>query len=215
MEQQASSSPRVIRDHRAAQLLVDLEQLRLVLPFMGRERSISEVARELGLAVDAMTYRVKKLVRLGLLEIARREPRKGRAINHYRAALAFFVPVDVLPHTTTEELYERSDAPLRRQIARSMIEALYESGSFRDWGVLVRRDAGGNPQLGLAPRSADWNFGRLLESDAPALLSSWMPLTLDFEDAKALQAELFALIEKYAPRQGSQRYLLGVALAPE
>lgn len=214
MKQENSSSPKVIQHEKAAQLLVDIEQVKIVLPFMGQERSISQVAKELNLAVDAMTYRVKRFVKLGILEEVRKEARKGRAIAYYQAASAFFVPVKAIPNQTTEGLFEQADSLMRQQIAKSMTEALYNAVSFQDWGVLVTRDPSGNPQLGLTPPSADWDFANLLAPDAPALLSSWMPLKLEFEDAKALQAELFTLIGKYAQKQGSQSYLLGLALAP-
>jgi DNA-binding MarR family transcriptional regulator len=196
MKHENSSSPKVIHHEKAAQILVDIEQIKVILPFMGQERSISEVARELNLAIDAMTYRVKRFVKLEILEEVRKEARKGRAITYYKAATAFFVPVKAIPNQTTEELFEQADSLMRKEIARSMTEALYNAVPFQEWGVLVTRNPSGNPQLGLTPPSADWNFGKLLEPDAPALLSSWMPLKLEFEDAKALQAELFTLIGK-------------------
>ena len=215
MKQVSSSSPRVVQNEKAAQLLVDVEQLKLVLPFMGQERKISEVAKELGLAVDAMTYRVKRFVKLGILEEVRQEARKGRAISYYRAASAFFVPVRVIPNQTTEDWFMQVDTTMRQKVAKSMTSALYEAVPFQDWGVLVGRDPDGSPQLGLTPPSADWGFENLLEPTAPALLSSWTPLKLDFADAKALQKDLFELIGTYAQKQGSSDYLLGLALAPD
>ena len=181
---------------------------------MGRARSIGDVAKTVGLAVDAMTYRVKRLVALGILEEVRKEARKGRAIAYYQAATAFFVPIKVLPHETTEDLFEHADGLMRRQIAKSMTAALYDAFPFQDWGVLVQCDSNGNPGMSLAPPSATWDFADLLSPQAPALMSSWMPLMLEFEDAKALQAELFALLGRYAQKQGTQPYLLGLALAP-
>ncbi|MCA9838990.1 MAG: hypothetical protein KC422_18890 [Trueperaceae bacterium] len=214
MEQENSSSPRLIQEEKAAQLLLDLEQLELVLPFMGQERNIADVAKELDMAVDAMTYRVKRLVKLGILSESRKKARKGRAITYYQTDSAFFVPVKIIPNQTTEDLFLRSDVLMRKQIAQSMTRALYEAVSFENWGVLIQRDVTGHPQLGLTPPGSEWRFDRLLEPDAPALLSSWMPLKLEFEDAKALQADLFELIGKYAQKQGSQTYLLGLSLAP-
>jgi hypothetical protein len=43
----------------------------------------------------------------------------------------------------------------------------------------------------------------------------WHQWSLNFEDAKALQAELFALSEKYSQRgNGSQKYLVRLAMTP-
>ena len=37
---------------------------------------------------------------------------------------------------------------------------------------------------------------------------------LDFDDAKTLQLELFALLKKYQQKAGAQRYILHLGLAP-
>jgi hypothetical protein len=213
MEQADPSSPTVIEQQKAAQLLVDMAQLKMVLPFMGCEKSISEAARETGLAVDAMTYRVKRLLSLGIVHEARKQPRKGRAVTHYQAAPAFFIPVTVIPHETIEQLLQKTDAVMYRRIARAMVRELYTAPTDH-WGVLVERGPDGMPSLGLVPGSGGWRFDQLLAGDAPALLSSWMPLRLNFADAKELQRELFALLGRYADREGAQTYLLGLAFAP-
>ena len=54
-----------------------------------------------------------------------------------------------------------------------------------------------------------------LALDAPATLSLWRDqLTLDFEDAKELQREMFALVQRFQKRRGAQRYLVRMGLAP-
>jgi hypothetical protein len=48
-----------------------------------------------------------------------------------------------------------------------------------------------------------------------ATYGMWHQWSLDFEAAKALQQELFALSEKYSQRSdGSQRYLVHLAMTP-
>jgi hypothetical protein len=47
----------------------------------------------------------------------------------------------------------------------------------------------------------------------PAALSAWRDqVWLDHRDAKALQRDLFALLQRYQPR-GAQRYVVHVGLA--
>ena len=189
--------------------------MRPLLPFLGRERRVSDVAVELGLKVDAMYYRVRRLEALGLLEVARTVPRKGRALRLYRArSTHFFVPFTALAERTVEELLAEGDAEMRRRAARSTAAAMRDARLPLRMGIHVHLDAAGAPSVALGPADRDWSPQRLLAPGVPAIASAWAPLRLDFEDAKALQRELFELIGRYAAKRGAQPYLLGVQLAP-
>ena len=50
--------------------------------------------------------------------------------------------------------------------------------------------------------------------DAPALWTGWATLKPDFADAKALQRDLAALLERYGSKRGNQDYLVRLALTP-
>lgn len=84
---------RVIEDADAARALADPEEQRYLLPFIREELSLSEAARRLEVKPNALLYHIDKLLALGLLEVARVEPRRGRASKLYRAsAERFFIP---------------------------------------------------------------------------------------------------------------------------
>ena len=54
-----------------------------------------------------------------------------------------------------------------------------------------------------------------LEPGDPAVLSSWRDAVyLDFEDAKALQREMFGLLKTYLQKRGAQRYIVRLGMAP-
>ena len=54
-----------------------------------------------------------------------------------------------------------------------------------------------------------------LERGAPAVLSSWRDAVyLDFEDAKALQREMFRLLKTYLQKRGTQRYIVRLGMVP-
>lgn len=196
-------------------MLADLERVQVLVPFLGRERPVSDVAEELGLAVDATYYRVRRLVEVGLLELSRTVPRKGRALKLYRStADRFFVPLDALPEQTAEEFLAQGDEPARRSLARSVAKVLRELPVHLQMGLHVAAAPDGKPSIGLGPAEPEWRVDGMLEPGVPAILSSWMPLRLGHEDAKALQRELFDLIGRYSGRSGSDDYLLGVQLAP-
>ncbi len=82
----------------------------------------------------------------------------------------------------------------------------------RVWGVRVGLEAGR-----LAVRSAigpdsSWNF---LDPDAPAIVDLWAEdVTLDFDEAKALQKELCSLLERYRAKRGQQGYIVRLGMAP-
>ncbi len=155
-----SSSFRTVRDAKAAAVLADLERVRALVPFLGRERSVSDVADELGLPVDATYYRVRRLVDLGLLERSRTVPRKGRALKLYRAtADRFFVPLDALPEQTAEEFLTGADAPTRARMARSVARVLRELPFPLQMGLHVSAAPDGRPSIGLGPAEPGWTPG--------------------------------------------------------
>lgn len=204
-----------MRDAQAAAVLADLERVQVLASFLGRERPVSEVAEELGLPVDATYYRVRRLVDLGLLELTRTVPRKGRSLKLYRTtADRFFVPLDALPERTAEEFLADGDEPTRRRLARSVARVLRELPVHLQMGLHVGRAPDGRPSIGLGPADPGWRPDGMLVPGVPAILSSWMPLRLAYDDAKALQRELFELIGRYAGRNGPDAYLLGLQLAP-
>lgn len=215
MEDADSSSLEVVTDPEAARLLSDPETARLLFPFIGRERTVSEVARELGFRVDAMYYRVKRLERSTLLRVSRTVERKGRAIRTYVASSrSYFVPLAAVPDATVEDLLEQADVEPRRRAAAGFAAALREAGSTMRFGVHVRLDDAGDPSISLGPEDRDWSPEALLDPSAPALLASWAWLQLDFAAAKALQRELYGVISRYAGLQGSQGYLMGLTFTP-
>ncbi|MBA2664529.1 MAG: helix-turn-helix transcriptional regulator, partial [Chloroflexi bacterium] len=88
----------IITDRRAAALLVDPDERRYFEPFLGRERTVTEAARELGVPPNGMRYRVRRMAKLGLLRIVREQPRAGRPMRVYRSvADRLFVPYVASP----------------------------------------------------------------------------------------------------------------------
>jgi hypothetical protein len=208
----ASSRSLTVRDRRAAEALVDPTTLRHLAPFLGRDRSVAEAARETGEKPNTTLRRVRRFVAMGLLRVWREVPRAGRPVKRYRAvADVFFVPFDATGAESLEAALAERDAYwerlLRRNVVRGRMEAL------GTWGTRVYRDARGRLQVQTAVRP-DVN-ATTLDPGAPAVLSLWRDaLMLDFEDAKALQREMFALMQRYQQRTGAQRYVVRMGLAP-
>ena len=217
-----SSPPLILRDPRAARFVADPQASRFLEPFIGRERTASEVATELGVAVSSMLYRIRQLLDLQLLRVARVEARGGRPIKHYRAvADGFFVPFEATDAETLGVLGARSAAALRYSLEVSLgagQEALAQA--YEGWGVRVGRDAEDRLDRSLVQeaRSRDGYSATelLLDKAAPAIWDQHLVLDLGEHEAKALQQELVSVYERYYRRDGNNRrpYVIRLAMAP-
>ena len=118
----------------AARVLADPAERRFLNPFIRGDRTLSEAAGEVGLRLNAMHYRVKKLLRLDLIEIKREEPRRGRAVKVYRASAdTFFAPFEVTPYTSLEALITEmlhTSSGLIRNLAQTFLEQEKRWGCF-------------------------------------------------------------------------------------
>lgn len=214
----ASESPgggsgiRIVREPAIADLLTNPESLRQLDPFLGRECTVSEAARLTGTLPNTMLARVRRWTTLGLLRVSRQEERAGRSVSWYRAvADSWFIPFDTTSAESLESSLAQRDewwsSRLRKAVVRSREEQV------GTWGTRVYRDRRGYLQVQMAV-SPDSNWTSLA-ADRPAVLAAWRDgLYLDFADAKELQRELFELLLRYQRKQGAQRYLLRLGLAP-
>jgi hypothetical protein len=205
-----------VHDPLAARALSDPEVRRVLAPFIGVERTVKDVARELGWKLNPLLLRVRRLVKLGLLIVTREAPRAGRAVKHYRSAAdGFFVPYTVTNFETPEAWLLADYASRERDLARATMRAGAAWGLSRGQASfgkrLFRREDG--------LMEADFAFGvtepaDLLEDDAPAVLSTFVVTNLDRETAKALQRELAEVVRRYERAGPGGPYLLRLGLAP-
>ncbi len=203
---------RVIRDPAAAELLMNPTTLRQLAPFLGRSRTVSRAAEEAGELANTVLKRVRRFRAAGLLEVAGAVARRGRPMKLYRTtADLFFVPFEATAAESLEASLAERDAYWERLLRRNVVRARMEA--LGTWGTRVYRDERGRLQVQTAVTpEAD---ATTLDADAPAVLSSWRDsVTLDFDDAKALQREMYALLLRYEQKQGAQRYIVRLALAP-
>ena len=202
----------VVQDRRAADVLTNPHTLRQLEPFLGRDCTVSQAAEETGEKPNTVLSRVKRFLDLGLLKISGERPRGGRAVKLYRSAAdLFFIPYEATSaETLIDAMAERDaywEALLRRGVVRARAQAV---GA---WGTRVYRDARGRLQV-QAALNPESNYITLEPGD-PAVLSSWRDAVyLDFEDAKALQREMFGLLKTYLQKRGAQRYIVRLGMAP-
>lgn len=207
----AAARVRIVADEAAGRWLVRPSGLRQLEPFLGPPRTVAEVARASGDKPNTVLRRVQRLMRLGLVEIAATTPRAGRAAKHYRAtADVFFVPFEATGAADLEGALAERDGYWERLLRRHVVRARREA--MGTWGTRIYRDARGRVQLQTAVSPAA-NV-TMLDADMPVALSAWRDqVWLDHSDAKALQRELYALVQRYGAKRGPQRYVVHVGLA--
>lgn len=207
-----SASLAIVNEGAAADVLMDPRALRHLAPFLGRDLTIGQAAAESNEKPNTTLTRVRRYLELGLLTITGEVQRRGRPMKLYRTvADVFFVPFEATRSDSLEAaLAERDsywESLLRRNVVKSRLE------SFGNWGTRIYRDERGRLQVQTAV-TPDAN-ATTLQPDAPAVFSAWRDaVMLDFDDAKALQRELFELLTRYQRLNGSQRYVLRLAMAP-
>lgn len=202
----------VVTEPDQARLLLDARTRAQLAPFLARPLSVGDAARLAGEKPNTVLRRVQRFLAAGLLEVAETVPRRGRPIRRYRTiADVFFVPFEASAAEDLEAALAEREAWVATVLRRAVVRARREAIGV--WGTRIYRDERGRVQVQMAVRP---------DADAqppgpagPAVLSAWRDgLELDYPDAKALQRELFALLERYQAKRGAQRYVIHLGLAP-
>lgn len=201
-----------VTEPAVAAALMNPRTLRQLEPFLNCERTVLEAARESGVKPNTMLARVKRFVTLGLLVVAREVPRAGRAVKVYRtSAESFFVPYEITPSETLEVSMQERERYWERLLRKNVVRV--RSEDVGSWGTRIYRDTRGRLQVQAALTPVQ-NY-TMLAPERPAALSAWRDaIYLDFDEAKALQREMFDLLKKYQQKSGAQRYILHLGLAP-
>ena len=201
----------VVRNPQAVAFLTDPDCTRLLKPFLFGERTIKEAAEALHLEPSALYYPVTRMCDLGLLEVAREIPRRGRALKVYRAsAERFFVPFENTGDVTLEGFISTLDAQWNAGLVKGLADAHRRAaGRAEGWGLSIYPHPSGLMALGIVP-GPDAEPRPL-----PGVVSLWdTGYYLSDQDVSALEGELNALLARYREKRSGPRRVLRVALAP-
>ena len=144
---------------------------------------MQELADVTGLSLSLLHYHVKRLQRVQLIQIVRRDKRAGRSVNRYRAvARRFVVPGDLATQAGGAALLRELRAGLDRERA---------SGDNADVVYFV--------DGARAPRMV-----RLPSDTQTSAFEAWFTLFLTPRDIKALRGELRTIVRRYSQRRGSR-----------
>jgi hypothetical protein len=139
------SSPRqtfIATTARTADFLLNRDNHGLLNQFWGRENTVSSAAKELKITPNAALYRVRTMLEMGLLEVTRVTPRRGRAITHYTlAANAFYVPFEITRFENKAAFVRAQLEPFFDKLIESEGRPSADDALNGGWGALMSRNA--------------------------------------------------------------------------
>lgn len=203
-----SSDVLVVEDEVVAGLLLDGAQQKLLQPFIAREATIGQAAKELGVSTSMLFHRVKRWLDMGIIEVTRVEPRFGRALKFYSSTKgAFFVPVEMTRSGLLDDVLRDTRRYHDRLLTCNVAAAMARQEGL---GIVVSRGENGvvETQISLGP-------GAEMPAEVPEVFDFFMPiLKLDREDADAMKVEMMELLQRYGQKAGRDDYMLHLGFAP-
>ena len=212
MKEENANSVYEVQNEQAITLLMKDKTRRLLAPFVAEEKSIKEASGELGLKLANYYPYVKRFEAAGLIEVVRALPRVGKAIKRYRSvADEFFIPHTAAPLMAHYEALELANHEV---LWRALSKAwLTNTDEVSTWGLrFYKHPEIGFSAMGARSKGEPWD---LLSGEGPVTLPYWRRLRLSREKARAMQLELYELLERYTAEQdGQDDYLIRIAMAP-
>lgn len=182
----------VVRDPRAAALLVDGRRNRFLRPFLGRPCGVTEAARSLGVSPSLVSYWVTQFGKAGLLVPARRP---GSRAKVYRSvADAFVVALRDVPLDNEDAILDAQMDGWVTLLKQSLLRTARRHAG--EWQFRMQMTPQGVRET-LMPAG-----GSL--ADVP-LVNERGGLNLNADDAAALRADLHALIRRYTARSAPEQ----------
>jgi hypothetical protein len=174
----------LVRDPRAAALLVDSRRNRFLWPFLGRACGVGDAAATLGVGKSLVSYWVGRLQKLGLL---RPLPGGGRGRLYRTPADGFIVALQDVPLESVDAILGAQLDPFYARLKRALLRAARRYA--QDWRFRLQRVPLGVAEE-LAPRE-----GSLVEAQ---IVNMRAALHLRADEAAALRLELRTLVERYS-----------------
>ncbi len=198
-----------VTDTEQARLLTEPASKEFFKPFLAHERSAAEAAAIMRCSLNTMLYRIKTLLRAGLLEVVQEKQRKGRAVKIYRSAHdAYFIPFSVTPYATLEERLEVQAEPIF-------------AGLIRSYAATLKQNERYGHHIFIGDNGAVWTSDLLPELTSAGLPTIYFDAygSLREDDARALGQELKSFRERVMrlgmrAEDGDATYFYMVALLP-
>ena len=204
-----------ITDLKTAAFLTDPKMCLYLKPFLNTSgATVGEAAAQLGVPAPHFYHQVARMERLGLVEVTRTLPRRGRALKLYCAtAERFFVP---FIHTSAEDLegfIRQSDAFWYPQLVEGLAHAWRDKASAPRWGLNISKNGEGLLTFGFS-RTPALSHDSAFYADSGVIYTWDTRFYLSREDVDTLEEELNEVLKRYLEKRSGPRQVLRLALAP-
>jgi hypothetical protein len=200
-----------VKDMEQARLLSSPESLRFFEPFVARDCTVSQAAKEVKCNVDTMLYRVNLFLKAELLRVIKTQSRRGRSVKVYRSSAdAYYIPFEITPFEDVEAFFRKSrkanDDILIPRFARAVRQVGREGRMIYrdDKGEVWTSSAGGLNDVFVGLGDTQKLEQRLREKQQMAENSSDI-LYLTEEEARDFVVELYKVWGKYKRDDKSKR----------
>ncbi len=203
------NSVKRIENLEVARYLVEPLHHEQVAIFLRQAVSVGQASQLLGLAFHKTYTLIKRLEQMGIIHVVEKQKRNGKAVLFYAAvAEKFFIANTLLP---LQETLSKVNSAFETMLVKNLVHASWGDLS-ETCGIQIWCESTGAVRC-VQVQDVD----TYLEPQSLAMAATygmWHTFQFDFEDAKELQRELFALSAKYAAKAGSQKYLVHLAMTP-
>lgn len=192
----------------AARFVTEPASSRFHQAFMGAPRFPAEAARELGVSVGAVLYRIEQMLALDLIRLVRTVPRSGRPMRAYRTTSDdLFAPLDLTAASSLGALFRESRLPSEDDLRRAIEQAWLRVSHEQHWGTHIYL-SGGSANRDFVPLTlaeGDTFWDATLADRSPAVWDQIATVRLSRARAKRLQRDLAALLSEYpSDERGSE-----------
>jgi hypothetical protein len=210
-ENESKTHLRIERLEVAAELM-DMSKQKMLAPFFSEATTVTKAALQAGVKDLQMFRQVKRFEELGILHVTQTEKRQGRAIKYYQTtAREFFIPAQVFP---LEQTLEHVEHTLQKIYLTNLAKTIYQHEPASDLGTSIALSRTGTGIVAVQLATAPGKLWNAEEMNHAAIIEFWLITQLNLEEAKALQKELADITERYAKKDGAQKYLLRLGLTP-
>lgn len=182
--------------------------LRLLEALRAGRPSASELALTLNLPLSKVHYLLEQLVDAGVAEVVEVERRAGRPIRRYRMERDWYVPFEVTPASTLEELVGGQARALMDRFTHGLMKLQQDDG--REWGFRLVYSETHGLSLGITDVHGEQPF-----REEP-VMATWVALRLPRVRAQELRSRLEALLHEFDEpgAEGAEPFTVGMFLAP-
>jgi hypothetical protein len=200
-----------VRSAEQARLLTNPESLRFFEPFIARDCTVSQAAKEVKCKVDTMLYRVNLFLKAELLKVVKTQSRRGRSVKVYRSSAdKYYVPFEITPFEDVEAFFRKSrkanDDLLIPRFAKSVRQGGREGRMIYrdDKGEVWTSSAGGLDDVFVGLEDTQKLEQRLREKRQRAENSNDI-LWLTEDEARDFVVEIYKVWGKYKRSDKSKR----------